>query len=80
MKTFMRNQGVRIMEAERLRHGVVLYGQVLSTDGHTWYTIKKVRLGANRFRYACTCPGSFLSGCATCRHVETLKAAEATRR
>lgn len=77
MKTLMRNQGVRLMAAERLRHGIVLYGQVLSTDGHTWYTIKKVHCGANRFRYACTCPGSFLSGSPACRHIEALKQVEA---
>ena len=78
MKTLVR-KGVRIMEAERLRHGIVLYGQVLSTDGHTWYTIKKVRWGADRFRYACTCPGSFLAGCAACKHIEDLKQVEARR-
>ena len=79
MKTLMGNQGVRIVEAERLRHGIVSYGQVLSTDGHTWYTVKKVRLGADRFHYACTCAGSFLSGCPACQHIEALKQVEAKR-
>ena len=78
MKTLMRNAGVRIMEAERLRHGIVLYGQVLSTDGRTWYAVKKERAGRDRFTYHCACLGNFLGG-AICRHIETLKAVEAKR-
>ena len=79
MKTLMRTAGVRIMEAERLRGGILLYGSVRSDDGSSWYLVKKVRWGANRFRYACTCAGSFLSGCAACKHIEALKQVEAKR-
>jgi hypothetical protein len=78
MKTLTNTQGVRIMEAERLRHGVVLYGQVLSTDGHTWYAVKKERAGRDRFTYRCACLGNFLGG-AICRHIEALKQVEAKR-
>ena len=79
MKIVGRNASVRIIEAERLRHGIVLYGQVLSTDGHTWHLVKKTHVGADRFRYACTCPGNFLAGCPACKHIEALKQVEARR-
>lgn len=68
--------GVSVRKPNTARNGVVLYGQVRSSDGESWYTVKKVRLGTHRFSYACTCLGNFLGGHSPCRHIAALKLAE----
>ena len=69
--------GVSVRMPHAVRNGVVLYGQVRSSDGGSWYTVKKVRLGAYRFSYACTCLDNFLGGYSPCRHIAALKLTEA---
>jgi len=71
--------GVSARKPDTLRNGVVLYGQVRSSDGESWYTVKKVRLGTHQFSYACTCLGNFLGGHSLCRHIAALKLAEVGR-
>ena len=61
--------GVSVRMPQDVRNGVVFYGQVRSSDGESWYTVKKVRLGNQRFSYACTCLGNFLGGHSPCRHI-----------
>ena len=58
------------------RGNIVLYGQVLSSDGNTWYTVKKTRLGRYQFSYHCTCAGNFLGEHPICRHLAAFKLAE----
>ena len=69
-------QGVSIVKAKEPRHGITLYGQVVSSDGRTRYTVKKKRTGKYRFTYYCSCPGSFLGEYAPCRHIALFKLAE----
>ena len=61
------------------RGDIVLYGQVLSSNGSTWYTVKKERLGRYQFEYRCTCAGNFLGAYPLCRHLAAFKLAEAAR-
>ena len=70
---------VSLRVPQEARNGIVLYGSALSGDGASSYTVKKVRLGAHRFSYACTCLGSFLGGHAPCRHIAAFRLAEAAR-
>lgn len=69
--------GVSVRMPQDVRNGVVFYGQVRSSDGKRWYTVKKVQLGIHRFSYACTCLGNFLGGHSPCRHIAALKLTEA---
>jgi hypothetical protein len=73
-------QGVSVVKAKALRHGIALYGQVCASDGRTWYTVKKKRTGKYRFTYYCSCPGSFLGEYHPCRHIALFKLAEASGR
>ena len=61
------------------RGNIVLYGSVLGSDGNTWYTVKKERLGRYQFEYRCTCAGNFLGEYPICRHLAAFKLAEANR-
>ena len=61
------------------RGNIVIYGQVLSSDGSTWYTVKKERLGRYQFAYHCTCAGNFLDEYPICRHLAAFKLAEINR-
>ena len=61
------------------RGNIVLYGNVLSSDGNTWYTVKKTRLGRYQFAYRCTCAGNFLGEYPICRHLAAFKLAEVNR-
>ena len=61
------------------RGNIVLYGSVLSSDGSTWYTVKKTRLGSYQFAYHCTCAGNFLGEHPICRHLAAFKLAEVNR-
>ena len=69
-------QGVSIVKPHTLRHGIVLYGRVASSDGDTSYLVKKKRTGAYRFTYYCSCPGSFLGEYHPCRHIAVFKLVE----
>lgn len=72
-------QGVSIVKPQALRNGIALYGQVRSSDGRTWYTVKKKRTGKYRFTYDCSCPGNFLGEYHPCRHIAIFKLAESER-
>jgi hypothetical protein len=67
---------VSLKVPQEARHGIVAYGQVLSSDGKTSYIVKKKRTGKYRFTYYCSCPGSFLGGHRLCRHIAIFKLAE----
>ena len=69
-------QGVSIVKPQEVRHGITLYGQVVSSDGRTSYIVKKKRTGKYRFTYYCSCPGSFLGEYHPCRHIALFKLAE----
>lgn len=69
-------QGVSIVQAKELRHGIVLYGQVIASDGKTSYIVKKKRTGKYRFTYYCNCPGNFLGEYQPCRHIAAFKLVE----
>lgn len=70
-------QCVSVVKPKELRHGITAYGQVVSSDGHTSYIVKKKRTGRYRFTYYCNCPGSFLGEYHPCRHIAVFKLAEA---
>ena len=61
------------------RGNIVLYGSVLSSDGNTWYRVKKERLGRYQFAYHCTCTGNFLGEYPICHHLAAFKLAEVNR-
>jgi hypothetical protein len=69
-------QGVSVVKPQEVRHGIVLYGQVIASDGTTSYLVKKKRTGAARFTYYCSCPGSFLGEYHPCRHIALFKLCE----
>ncbi len=69
-------QGASIVKPQEIRHGITLYGQVASSDGKTWYIVKKKRTGKYRFTYYCNCPGSFLGEYHPCRHITVFKLVE----
>lgn len=71
---------VSLRVPQEARGNVVLYGQVLSSDGSTWYTVKKERCGRYQFEYRCTCVGQFLGEYPICRHLAAFKLAEANQR
>ena len=67
---------VSLRVPQEARGNIVLYGSVLASDGTTWYTVKKERVGRHQFVYRCNCPGSFLGG-HLCKHLASFKLAEA---
>jgi len=71
--------GVSLRVPREARGNIVLYGSVLSSDGNTWYTVKKERLGRYQFAYHCTCAGNFLGEHPICRHLAAFKLAEVNR-
>jgi len=73
------SRSVSVTRPQALRSGIVLYGQVLASDGRSWYTVKKKRTGTARFTYACTCLGSFLGEHPLCRHIAIFKLVESQR-
>ena len=75
-RLFPQTQGVSIVKPRELRHGIVAYGQVRSSEGETWYTVKKKRTGKYRFTYYCTCLGNFLGEYHPCRHIAVFKLVE----
>jgi len=68
--------GVWVFQPKTVRNGVVLYGKVLSLrNGRRVYDLKKERLGAYQFNYACSCLGNFL-GHYLCAHIAKFKLVE----
>ena len=67
---------VTLRAPREARGNIVLYGSVLSSDGSTWYTVKKERLGRYQFTYRCTCAGNFLGEYPICHHLAAFKLAE----
>ncbi len=75
-RLFPQTQGVSIVKAKALRHGIAAYGQIRASDGKTSYIVKKKRTGKYRFTYYCNCPGSFLGEYHPCRHIALFKLVE----
>lgn len=76
LKLVYQDGGVWVFKPKTIRNGVVLYGKVFSfRDGHRFYHLKKERVEANQFNYACSCPGSFL-GHYLCAHIARFRLAE----
>ncbi len=71
-----RDGGVWVFKPKTVRNGVVLYGKVISLrNGRRVYDLKKERIGAYQFNYACSCLGNFL-GHYLCAHIARFKLAE----
>lgn len=61
---------------QTIRHRIVCYGQVRSSNGAVWYLVKATRRRVSQRVYTCTCSGSFLGG-HLCQHIAAFKLAEA---
>ena len=68
---------VRMVTPQTIRHRIVRYGQVRSSDGATCYLVKETRSESSQRSYTCTCLGSFLGGY-RCWHIAAFQLAEAT--